>query len=59
MKEVEKEIKVIKNLIRLLNECRTIAAAHNRLEEVESCTKDINTCKEHLQKLLEKRAYHV
>jgi hypothetical protein len=55
MREIEREIKVIKNMIRLLNECRKIALANNRLEEVESCNNDIKTCKQHLKKLMEKR----
>jgi hypothetical protein len=55
MKEVEKEIKVIENMIRLLNECRNISLSNNRLEEVESCNNDIKTCKQHLKKLWEKR----
>jgi hypothetical protein len=55
MREIEKEMQVIENIIRLLNECRNIALSNNRLEEVESCNKDIETCKQHLKKLWEKR----
>jgi prefoldin subunit 5 len=55
MKEIEREVQVIENLIRILNDCRNIALTNNRLEEVESCTNDIETCKQHLKKLWGKR----
>lgn len=55
MKEVEKEIKVIENMIRLINECRNIALSNFQIEEIESCNNDIKTCKQHLKKLWEKR----
>jgi hypothetical protein len=59
MRDLEKEIAVIENLIRLLKSCRTIAKNNNRIEEVISCNKDIETCQAELKKLLERRAQHV
>lgn len=55
MKAVEKEIAAVRNIIRLLKECRSIAQDSDSLEEVESCNKDIETCNRELKKLLEKR----
>lgn len=55
MKEIEKEIAAVENIIRLLYECRSIAINSLNKKEVESCNKDIETCRQHLKKLWEKR----
>ena len=55
MKEIEREIEVIQNMIRLLNECRNIALTNKNILEVKACDKDIKLCKEHLKRLWEKR----
>jgi hypothetical protein len=55
MKEIEREIAATKNVIRLLYECRKIASQNDNLKDIESCNKDIETCKEHLRKLYEMR----
>lgn len=52
MKELEKEILVIQNIIRLLNECLSIAlATKNKVSEKE-CIRDIQLCKKELAKLI-------
>jgi hypothetical protein len=52
MKDLEKEIAVVKNLIRILNECFAIAMSNKRKEEAKSCRRDIALCTQELNRLL-------
>jgi hypothetical protein len=51
--KVKREIEVINNLIRLLNNCLVIAITHKRKDEIQEIRKDIALCKAELNKLLD------
>jgi hypothetical protein len=51
--KVKREIEVINNLIRLLNNCLVIAITHKRKDEIQEIRKDIALCKAELNKLME------
>lgn len=53
--KVNKEIEVVQNLIRLLNECLTIAVINRRKDEIHAIKRDIEQCKTELKKLIEQR----
>jgi hypothetical protein len=55
MKTVEREIEVVENIIRILNECLSISLKNKRKEEAKSTIKDIHLCKKELQRLKEQR----
>jgi hypothetical protein len=55
MKTVEREIEVVENIIRILNECLSISLKNKRKEEAKSTIKDIHMCKKELQRLKEQR----
>jgi len=54
MKEfnLEREIQIVENIIRLLHDCLAISKRHNRKEECKSTLKDIKKCEEELQRLI-------
>jgi hypothetical protein len=52
MKEVEREIEVVKNMIDILNRCLFISLKNHRVREVKSTVKDIQLCKKELRKLI-------
>ena len=55
MKTVEREIEVVENIIRILNECLSISLKNKRKEEAKNTIKDIHMCKKELQRLKEQR----
>ncbi|MBT2728364.1 hypothetical protein J7E63_15645 [Bacillus sp. ISL-75] len=55
MKDLEKEILVIKNMIDILNRCLMISITNARIRETINTRKDIKICKKELKKLLEAR----
>ena len=55
MKTVEREIEVVENIIRILNECLSISLKNKRKEEAKSTIKDIHMCKKELQRLKEQK----
>jgi hypothetical protein len=50
--DLEREIKVVENIIRLLRDCLAISIKHKRKEECRSTIKDIQKCEEELQRLI-------
>lgn len=50
--DLEKEIKVVENIIRLLKDCLAISLKHNRKKECKSTIKDIQKCEGELQRLI-------
>jgi hypothetical protein len=52
MRDLEKEIEVIKSMIDLLNRCLFISLKNNRIKEVKNTVKDIQLCKRELRKLI-------
>lgn len=49
---VEHEIKVVRNIIRILNDCLAISMKHKRKEECKTIMKDINNCEKELNRLI-------
>lgn len=52
MKDIQKEIEAVENVIRLLNEYIAICITHSRKEEIKTTLKDIAMCKLELKKLV-------
>lgn len=50
MKNIDHEILAIKRMIRLLNQCLAINIKTSDLEAIKSCLKDIQMCKDELEK---------
>ena len=55
MKNINREIEVVENIIQLLNKCLVIAQSGRRQKEIASCKNDIRLCKKELNKLLKER----
>lgn len=56
MKDIEKEILVVENIIRLLKDCLAISRKNKRKEECKSTIKDIQLCENELKRLMNIRA---
>lgn len=54
-RNVEREIEVVENIMRLLNECLTISLKNKRREEAKNTMKDIHLVKKELNKLKAER----
>lgn len=52
IQEIEKEIDIIKNMIRILNECLVIYQSEKLKDEFRTCAKDIEMCTKELERLL-------
>lgn len=50
--DIEREIQVVENIIKLLKDCLAISIRHKRKKECKSTLKDIKNCEEELQRLI-------
>lgn len=55
-KDITKEIEAVENIIRILNQCLAINIKHKKIEAAKDTLKDIQICKEELNKLIEAKA---
>jgi hypothetical protein len=53
MKEIEKEIVIVRNMIDVLNRCLLLSISRARIRESMTIKKDIRTCKNELNRLIE------
>jgi hypothetical protein len=53
LKEIEKEIVIIRNMIDVLNRCLMISISKAEIREIIKTKKDIRMCKKELHKLIE------
>jgi ribosomal protein L16/L10AE len=51
MKDFEKEIQIVENMIRLLNQCLTIHLKKRQFKEVKRVLSDIRICKDEIKKI--------
>lgn len=52
MREVKREIEVVENMIRILNNCLVLYVRKNELRNIKNTLKDIQLCKKELKKLI-------
>jgi hypothetical protein len=56
MKDFDREIEVIENIIKILRKCLTVHVNERQTIQVANCINDIRLCRKELKQLIEERA---